>query len=222
MGHINVKYIAGRSLRPRVRIVVRFRIVFWFDGATPRPLLSALFRKISPGASLFDKNGLADPLCNHQTKIVHPQISKAFVLLEQQLRALDENHLKQRTSLLTTMEGLKRHGEFPEDSPKMVTMPAKQGPGRPKSKASNEATTQVVQSISQILLEAVRAQTQPFQPVDLRGYIDTRYPGQSSTITGDRISKELYALRVRGVVAIHKKGLKGHPSTYSLMETEQK
>jgi len=155
---------------------------------------------------------------------MHPYIAKAHRFLYQQLKSLDASYQRERTRLKSTIEALENHDE----SRVVPSMGTRTQTKRRSSKQEavfarvNPSPDEHRPSISSVLLEAVRAQTQPFQPVDLRGYVDTRHPGLTSKITAKRISKELYALRVRGVVAVQKRGTKGLPSTYLLMEYTKK
>ena len=86
-----------------------------------------------------------------------------------------------------------------------------------KPKKSQKAGLPDGVTASSLIMEAIKAQTKDFTIVDIRGYLDSRHQAASARITGNRISKELYTLRLLRkppVIILVKQGAKGEASTY--------
>jgi len=70
-------------------------------------------------------------------------------------------------------------------------------------------------SVREAVREAVLSQTQGFTNTDIRSYLEVRHPATSVKIAGDRLSKELYYLRVEEeLFDIESKGDKGGANVY--------
>lgn len=75
--------------------------------------------------------------------------------------------------------------------------------------------------ISTLVLEACRAQPRAFAPMDIRGYLDSRYPQYSPAISAETLSGAIHYLRTKETLAIVKRGTNGGPHTYRYVEAKK-
>lgn len=71
--------------------------------------------------------------------------------------------------------------------------------------------------IPQAVRAAIAAQTEPWNYVNIRAYLDEHYPALSKQISGARLSQELYTARKGGLAKVHHKGPVGGSHSYVTM-----
>lgn len=147
---------------------------------------------------------------------MHPHITNAILVLERNLVEIQEakrvlqDHEDQ---VVTTLSNL-RKVYMPEETKGAPEAEKTKQTSSRSEKAEHPGTPPGQISISGILLEAVRAQKQSFFASDLRTFVASRYSDWSPTISSDRISKEIYALRQKQIVAFDVQRGPGVKSSY--------
>jgi hypothetical protein len=144
---------------------------------------------------------------------------KIISALEARLQAIDEEHRSKRAPVAAALAALKQ-GSIPNPvTPPPPGPSPRRGTSRPKQAAYEPPQDgQLKRGVAaKLLREAVDAQTQPFTVVDIRAYLDTRYPAHSPQISAGRISNELDRLRKIDILETVGKRAKGAKNTYRRM-----
>jgi hypothetical protein len=155
---------------------------------------------------------------------VHPHITNAILVLERNLVEIQEAKKvlqDHEDHIITTLSNLRKVHVSEETKGTLEAEKPKQTSSR-SEKAEFTGIPSAQISISGILLQAVRAQKQSFCASELRTYVASHYADWSPSISSDRISKEIYALRKKQIVAFDVQRGPGVRSSYKYQQQYDK
>lgn len=140
-----------------------------------------------------------------------PQNSKKNVLGK--LRAKEGILTEALDALRKTIKGVELHVEDEEEiPPKSGKAHAAFNGGAPKNAPAELITGR--RGTRRAVRTAITEQTGVWKSIALRAYLDTHFPALSPKITNARLSQEIYAARIDGIIKYHVKSPAGGAHSY--------